>query len=322
MSKHTKIEWCDHTWNPWRGCTKVSPGCANCYAETLSKRNPSVLGQWGKGKPRVLAKNWNAPVKWNQTKVCTNCGTSNPLSAMVCESKGCAHFEFRRPRVFPSLCDWLDDEVPIEWLARFLILIRHTPNLEWLLLTKRPELWGRLVTAAIQYNEECRMGGRNEWLSQWLSGTPPPNNVWIGASVEDQTRADERIPELLKIPAKLRLLSVEPMLGPIEFSNVTRRSDAARQLGKPALKGIDWVKFGGESGPSARPCDIDWIRSGVRQCAAASVPCFVERLGAKPEVEAPSGGWMQPVPVRHPKGGDPSEWPEDLRVRQMPEVKP
>ena len=105
MAENSKIEWCDHTFNPWRGCTKVSEGCAHCYAETLSKRNPAVLGEWGHGKPRVKASPpmWQQPLKWNR---------DGRLSL--------------RPRVFcASLADWLDEEVPIEWLAEFLELIRR-----------------------------------------------------------------------------------------------------------------------------------------------------------------------------------------------------
>lgn len=118
--KQTSIEWCDHTWSPWRGCTKVSPGCANCYAEKLSKRNPSVLGQWGKGKPRVLAKNWSEPVKWNED-------SADGIEEGILLDKNIG-----KKRVFPSLCDWLDEEVPIEWLCRFLKLIYDTPDLDWL----------------------------------------------------------------------------------------------------------------------------------------------------------------------------------------------
>jgi protein gp37 len=182
VSENTKIEWCDHSWSPWRGCTKVSAGCANCYAETLSKRNPAVLGQWGKGKPRVLAKNWNDPVKWNRREIPScMCDVKPP------ERCGC----YSAPTVFPSLCDWLDDEVPIEWLARFLKLIHDTPNLNWLLLSKRPENWrNRLANAAL----EAERLGVDPFVDNWLYHDLPPKNVWIGTSVEDQPNADRRIP--------------------------------------------------------------------------------------------------------------------------------
>lgn len=322
--KSTNIEWCDHTWSPWRGCTKVSPGCAHCYAEKLSKRNPSVLGQWGKGKPRVLAKNWKDPVEWNRDS-----GDGVAEGILLDKNIG-------NRRVFPSLCDWLDEEVPIEWLARFLCLIHDTPYLDWLLLTKRPEMWASRMIKARNYLTSIDRVETANWIHDWLpraampgvperSGTPP-RNVWIGASVEDQHRADERIPELLKIPARLRFLSVEPLLGEVDLKftyrffgfpqHITAKGES---IGMPHR--IHWVIVGGESGPGSRPCNVEWIRSVVRQCATAGVPRFVKQLGSK-AMTAPmkwflSGG----TEVTDPKGGDPAEWPTDLRVRQFPEVK-
>lgn len=204
--KNTKIEWCDHSWSPWRGCTKVSAGCANCYAETLSKRNPKVLGEWGRGKPRVLAKNWGDPVKWNR-RVDASLELAEPMG-----------MKLKPVTVFPSLCDWLDEEVPVEWLARFLGLVYDTPNLNWLLLTKRPELWNdRLEAAALwAHGGPPQEGYWGSCIEEWLGGDPPLN-VWVGASVEDQPNADRRIPELLKIPAVGRFLSLEPLLGPVEL---------------------------------------------------------------------------------------------------------
>lgn len=342
MGENTNIEWADHSWNPWRGCTKVSPGCANCYAETWSRRNPAVLGNWGKGKPRVLAKNWVNPLRWNCTKICTNCGQANRLDALVCSAISCAHFEFRRLRVFPSLCDWLDEEVPIAWLAQFLKLIHDTPNIDWLLLTKRPELFrNRMNKVACTVSME-----RGQSAVNWLTGNPPAN-VWVGTSVEDQTRADERIPALLDIPAKLRFLSVEPLLALVDLSMWLPNCDAdgdttARHNYNHPDDSIHWVIVGGESGPRSRPCNVEWIRSIVRQCKQAGVPCFVKQLGSVcvdsrlSDPMSKGAGWpprMMTVPgiqwidrprlaLKHPKGGDPDEWPEDLRVRQFPEVKP
>lgn len=346
MSDTTKIEWCDHSWSPWEGCTKVSPGCLNCYAEARDKRH--LFGpesHWGKGAPRRLTKDWRKPVKWNQTDfVCRDCGKWDPRPSGDC---ACGQYgatgQVRRQRVFPSVCDWLDAEVPIEWLARFLQLIHDTPNLDWLLLTKRPELWLGRVEAVIRRCEanDCKdpdtgysnLPLRNS-LADWAALRQPPRNVWIGTSVEDQQRADERVPALLKIPARVRFLSVEPLLGEIDLTaflwgsdptcdHCTKDADCShgwetrRANGHPS---IDWVIIGGESGRGSRPCNVAWVRSVVQQCHDASVPCFVKQLGGKAEVEAPSGGWMQPIPLKHPKGGDPAEWPEDLRVRQFPKV--
>ena len=319
MSENTKIEWCDHTWSPWRGCTKVSPGCANCYAETLSKRNPAVLGQWGKGKPRVLNKDWNDPVKWNR----------NPFVAEHKWSPGLpeSHRKTHRRRIFPSLCDWLDEEVDPRWLFDFLTLVlRKTPNLEWQLLTKRPEMFReRLLAAAATPTIDPL--DVVDLIEAWVSGDRVPLNVIVGTSIEDQPRADERIPALLKIPARRRFLSVEPLiwsidmkLHQIESASGYRHADNCGGFcdfacgGMEIRGGIDWVIVGGESGPGARPCNVEWIRDIVHQCAAAHVPCFVKQLGSNPVMEPGPISW----PCSHPKGGDPAEWPEDLRVRQFP----
>lgn len=332
MSANTKIEWCDHSWSPWRGCTKVSPGCANCYAETMSKRNPAVLGKWGKGKPRVLAKNWGDPVRWNKARVarCPTCrrlvGAGQPCVEHDPVVLG-SEMDDARPTVFPSLCDWLDDEVSVEWLARFLKLIHDTPNLSWLLLTKRPENWDSLLTAAALHLEQRDEVMLALFVDGWLSGNPP-KNVWIGTSVEDQARADERIPELLKIPAAGRFLSLEPLLGPVRLPTHLGRVDSPGCISHGDLRDwISWLIIGGESGHGARPCNVEWIRALVAQGKAAGVPTFVKQLGARP-VEAFNseryahdksiGGPLQ-MKLSHPKGGDPAEWPEDLRVREFPE---
>lgn len=151
MSANSHIEWTDHTFNPWEGCTKWSPGCKNCYAETRNKRFAGGKN-WGKGAPRrrTSAANWKQPLRWNRDAgtgrflECPKCGLrGNPPT--VCPTAGCSTFasemDTARPRVFcASLADWLDDEVPVEWLADLLSLIHATPNLDWLLLSKRPEL--------------------------------------------------------------------------------------------------------------------------------------------------------------------------------------
>lgn len=319
--ENTKIEWCDHSWSPWRGCTKVSPGCANCYAETLSHRNPAVLGQWGTGKPRVKAKNWNEPRKWNRAEA----------------GKMVSHAEFvvgRKLTVFPSLCDWLDDEVPIEWLAEFLQLVHATPDLTWLLLTKRPENWADRVEEAM-LNLSTKCGGSDpkrmstdaySTLWSWVRQGDAPANVWLGTSVEDQQRADERIPALLRIPARGRFLSLEPLLGDVDVSFGLPVYDI--KMGRDLVRDgvdIDWLIIGGESGNGSRPCSVEWIRSLVRQGQAAGVPTFVKQLGARPveDIHDARGhylGFQRLDGITHPKGGDPAEWPDDLRVRQFPTI--
>lgn len=294
----------------------ISPGCANCYAAARNHR--FGMDNWGKGKPRrrTSAANWRKPLAWNrQGNVCVECGTP-PAPDCECGQIG-AIGKTARPRIFPSLCDWLDDEVPIELLADFLRVIRQTPNLAWLLLTKRPENCLARIEAAQDWHFDH--GDRNVagWLSDWrLRDTPPPSHIWLGTSVEDRPRKT-RIDELRKTPAKVRFLSLEPLL---------------EDLGELDLRGIRWVIVGGESGPGARPCNVDWVRSIVGQCRAAGVPCFVKQLGSIGVSETTQGWppgkikWDSGAPhafranLKHPKGGDPDEWPADLRVREFPKV--
>jgi protein gp37 len=255
-------------------------------------------------------------------------------------------------RVFPSLCDWLDDEVPIEWLADFLRLIFLTPNLDWLLLTKRPENWSKRVEGVLQWIQCCDgfdyldaphplLPLRN-WLADWFVLRKSPANVWILVSVEDQKRADERIPELLRIPARVRGLSAEPLLGPVDLTRVMfptmndhhgnkqpphpenclidSISDHARKqfesLRDVHMAHVDWVIVGGESGPKARACNVEWVRSIVQQCKVAGTAVFVKQLGAFPVL-----GREDAQIIRDKKGGDISEWPDDLRVREFPQQK-
>lgn len=282
MALNTNIEWCDASWDAWRGCTEVSPGCANCYARELSYRNPAVFGSWGKGKPRVKSKGWHQPILWDRKAA----QAGEPLW------------------VFPSKCDWLDEEVPAEWLGQFLDLINATPHLRWLLLSKRPGAWiDRMVLAGRWAHEEGKIGAGSvgDMIEGWIQGQPPAN-VWVGTSVEDQQRTS-RLPQVLAIPAALRFLSVEPLLGPVDLSEWI--------LGRK----IGWVIVGGESGRLARTCQVDWIHSIVCQCSLAHVPAFVKQLGAQSYEGKTFMGLV------HPKGGEPSEWPSDLRVRQFPEER-
>jgi len=304
MGAGTKIEWTDFTFNPWWGCEKVSPGCAHCYADTFAKR----VGQrvWGKDAPRRFFgdAHWREPLKWNR----------EAAKADVHRRVFCA-----------SMADVFEDRPDlVEPRARLAYLIGRTPNLDWLLLTKRPENIARL----------------------WITDVVPPN-VWLGTTVEDQERADERIPKLLLSPAAVRFLSVEPMLGPVDLSLWIPTLEVERETRKPGEDFVDWVIVGGESGPGARPCAIEWIRDVVRQCREAGVPCFVKQLGGNAVVNYyddakrslyESNGWEWPDPIdwncdrdgqpplnarvrvrhRDPKGGEPREWSDDLRVREFP----
>lgn len=258
--KNSKIEWTDNSWNPWLGCTKVSPGCTHCYAETLNKRFGWT--QWGDGGERFRTgeHNWNEPRRWNKAGlVCVDCGAPirNSGVAVDCEcGQAGATGKMRRARVFcASLSDWLDYKAPTQWRVDLLGLIAETPNLDWLLLTKRPESWNARMHEA--------MGAGSNLARTWLNGMAPAN-VWIGTSIEDQKRADERMPILLEIPARVRFLSIEPLL---------------EDLGELNLRGIHWVIVGGESGPGARPMNPEWVRSIRDQCYVARVPFFFKQWG-------------------------------------------
>jgi len=280
MAENSNIEWCDHTFNPWEGCTKVSPGCANCYAEA---RNVRFRGgeNWGKGKPRrrTSAGNWKLPLRWNKLAEFQNQIWEKQVSQLGGEANASAagYVKPRRKRVFcASLADWLDDEVPLEWLADLLDVIRLTPHLDWLLLTKRPQNWRARVTAVLA--RAIRDCGESEdkytdefysFVKNWAHGRPP-QNVWLGATVEDRKRADERIPSLLMIPAKIRFLSCEPLLEAVIFPTWPG--------GKPC-KFVDWVICGGESGKGARPMHPDWARSLRDQCREAGVPFLFKQWG-------------------------------------------
>lgn len=338
MGIKTAIEWTDHTWSPWFGCAKVSTGCLNCYAAGWAHRFGKA---WGRGTERPPTNQWDLPVRWNRQ-------AERQYRALAHSTPAGQPIQFRRPTVFPSSIDWLDEDVPAELLARFLQLIHGTPYLRWLLLTKRPENFMRQVDrqalCRLETMKDPQQVGLREWLGQWINGQPPAN-VWVGTSVEDQTRANERIPALLRIPAVGRFLSVEPLLGPVDLEPFMQHGRDITDEGYSRLDGIHWVIIGGESGHGARPCDVEWIRSLVRQCKDASVSVFVKQLGTLPvdrndrgfEGDSGPSGWPmdtdtvddilvgvwqgKPVGIllKHPKGGDPAEWPEDIRVREFPE---
>lgn len=287
MSERTAIEWTDHTFNIAWGCMKVSPGCTHCYADTLSRRYGHDV--WGPAKttPRRTfgAKHWGDPAKWDAA----------------------AKRDGVRRRVFcGSMCDVFEDHPTIDAEREKLWpIVRATPNLDWQLLTKRPER----IAANLP--------------TDWGEGYP---NVWLGTSVESQEYADQRIPHLVAVPAVVRFLSCEPLLGPVEidFDDIGSRDWEGRY--------IDWVIVGGESGAGARACDVQWIRELLAECAFGGVPCFVKQLGAHPcfrlEDEEARGNIMPSFHHSHgdlfckkltdAKGGDLAEWPEDLRVRQFP----
>lgn len=257
MGRNTKIEWTDHTFNAWYGCTKVSAACKNCYAV----RSAARLGvQWGDGAPRRIASErmWEQPRIWNRSA-----GRKNTRHRVFCSSLSDV-FEDRDELVEPRM--------------RLVRLILETPHLDWLLLTKRPENIDRFWPSFQSRLPEPRF----------------PNNVWLGTTVEDQKTADERIPQLLKLDASVHFLSCEPLLESVDLSHWVGMVLAAEdgrwlKAGHPDIAstpgtwnyGIDWVIAGGESGPGSRPMHPDWARRIRDQCVEATspVPFFFKQWG-------------------------------------------
>lgn len=226
MADSTEIAWTDSTFNPWWGCAKISPGCANCYAEALDARNGG--DHWGAGKAprRMSAHNWNNPLRWQREAERTG---------------------VRRKVFCGSMCDWAAVEGPADELARLWDMIRKTPMLDWQLLTKRADRIAELLP------------------SDWGDGYA---NVWLGVSVEDRNHGVPRIDILRKIPARVRFLSCEPLLG---------------DIGPVDLSGIGWVIVGGESGPKARPLSPEWVATIQIQCHQQNVPFFFKQWGGHPD---------------------------------------
>ena len=232
MAAETGISWCDSTFNPWIGCTKVSPACDNCYAE-ISTPSRTMGIEWGQGKPRRRTNegNWLMPLKWNRDH-----------EIFLAENK-------RSRRVFcASLVDVFDNEVPYAWRVDLFYTIKITDNLNWLILTKRISVAQRVLPFF-------------DWVDGW-------DNVWLGISACNQSEFNRDVPKLLATPAKIRWISIEPMLGPIEISPY---------LGKH----IDWIVVGGESGHNARSMEKAWVESLINQCRAYNIHFFFKQWGGK-----------------------------------------
>ena len=291
MGVKTKIEWtrsedgsAGATWNPVTGCTKISPGCKHCYAERMAKRL-QAMGQKNYASGFELTLQDHAvelPLRWKK-----------PQTVFV-----------------NSMSDLFHEDVPVDFIKRVFDVMKRAHWHRFQILTKRSK---RLA----------KIGGELEWAP----------NVWMGVSIE-LDKYCTRASDLRRTGAHVKFLSLEPLLGPLPSLD---------------LSGINWVIIGGESGPGARPCEIGWIRSVIEQCKAAGVPCFVKQLGAVPLIpQVPEGlhgpdvlaaargidlewpadthfgnqtgdpRWNGRQALLHDsKGGDPSEWPEDLRVREF-----
>lgn len=338
MSGQTRIEWTDTTWNPVRGCSRVSAGCQNCYAERQAIRQiksgyagliqRTSHGPAWTGEVRLVPELLDAPLRWRKPR-----------------------------RIFVnSMSDLFHERLPDEAILQVFDVMRQCAN-GWTgqiggklgqlvpahtfqILTKRP-------ARMLDFCRRLRFDGtavRSMFLADDPSDRrfrPTLPNVWLGVSVENQATADERLPLLMLTPTRMRFVSYEPALGPVDFRPFVTRLAIVRcpRCGYSTNRlheekcpndgtilgpdvALDWLIVGGESGPGARPCHVAWIRSAVEECKAAGVPCFVKQLGANVLCEwSEFPGWDQETngyPIRDRKGGDPAEWPAYLRVREMP----
>ena len=229
MGKNSKIEWTDHTFNPWIGCQKVSPGCDHCYAEAQNAFRKWNGGTWGPHAPRkrTSVNYWKQPFKWNR------------------EAEAFKRKYGHRPRVFcASLADVFDNQGPASWRKDLFDLIRKCDQLDWLMLTKRPQNAGKMLP------------------SDWGDGYP---NVWVGMTAEDQPHFDQRWKHLQKIPALIKFVSYEPAIGPLRLPDHGPFPD--------------WLISGGESGGGARPVKRQWIRDVIADCRQHSIAVFHKQWG-------------------------------------------
>jgi protein gp37 len=360
----TDIQWTDETWNPVTGCSKVSPGCAHCYAERVAIR------LWPSQYP-------NLPPGPDATLEQVRHGRPRQFTDVQChEGRLDQPLRWKKPRkVFVnSMSDLFHEDVPDAFIDLVFAVMSLAPQHTFQILTKRAERMRAYMSAGEDvlpsrwqeaFSEmgiepplddlarDLRRQGADmdeqesaNWERAWSNighGPWPPPNVWFGASVENQRFADERIPILLQTPAAMRFISAEPLLEHIRLTevavpdqhagkyaghghtfNALSREDDLTLFNAPAH--LDWVIVGGESGTGARPFDVACARSIVKQCQVAGVPVFVKQLGASPlverEVGSAKGGCHVPLNLRDRKGCDMTEWPEDLRVREMPVVYP
>lgn len=317
VSGETGIEWTDATWNPVVGCSVVSPGCEHCYAARMDHRLRGIAGEeW---KP------WTSP--------------NAAYNVRLHPERLAAPLTWRKPRrVFVnSMSDLFHEQVPDEFIDRVFAVMALTPQHTYQVLTKRPERMRAYLTADDRESQIfCHALAMGPERCALRAGFMPLLNVWLGVSCEDQRRADERIPLLLQTPAAVRFISAEPLLGAVDLVEmVLDERLREKHPNDPIIRfnaftglmsgmdeyifgrvGLDWVIVGGESGPGARPCDEGWVFDIVQQCRAAGVAAFVKQLGTNSGWSL--GGVWGATHRKDRKGGNPSEWPEDLRLREFP----
>lgn len=333
----TSIAWTDWTWNPIRGCSRISPGCQHCYAEAIAARFSRHIRDCdgistykiepfhGYAKFRIIGDrrepHWTGKVDLIESKLL------EPLSWRK-RARTFTLKHGRKPRAFISMSDLFHENLPDDAIDRVFAMMAMTPEINYMVLTKRAERMEKyfdneFVGARIDCDavaiiddlvdpNERRSDDLRAVCQDW-DWDEPFFNVALGVSVESQKYADERIPHLLATPAAMRFVSQEPQLEEIVYPI-------------DVLKMLDMVIPGGESGLGARPFDIAWARKTVEQSREAGTACFVKQMGARPIVHScrdstcthPGCGY-ESVNLRDCKGEDLSEWPADLRVRQWPE---
>lgn len=332
----TSIEWTEKTWNPVTGCTRASAGCDNCYAVTMTHRLEAIGMEKYSGLTVLNGKgdrHFNGVVRTHEDALLIPLGWKKPARVFVNSMSDLFHGGiYGQGHSDSTWKEGVFNSSGFEFLIEVWRVMKNCPQHTFQILTKRPRIAADLV-----------------WrVTAKLNLADPLPNVWLGASVENQQAADERIPHLLRCPAAVRFISAEPLLGQIRFD---RLEPGKGMDGLDCLRGgwhqgdgriyenystptgehgrIDWIIAGGESGPGARSCNVEWIREIVRQCKAANVACFVKQLGSRAWdariASLESVEEMQPEhlnahgrKIKDKKGGNPSEWPEDLRVREFP----
>lgn len=314
MAENSGIQWTNHTWNPWRGCTKVSPGCDMCYAEAGAARFPKMLGVWGDEGTRVLAADaqWRLPHKWNRESAASKV-PARVFTASIADVFEDWQHGLMDPHERPLRIHGQGRGIPLsdsqgggrtymmaDARNRMFGTIKATPNLRYLLLTKRPQNMRWMMPT--EYFDRDPVFFPDYTPTHHAHAY---NHVWLGCTVEDNARARERIPELVKVPASVHFLSMEPLLEYVDIAPYLEKG------------GIQWVIVGGESsqgGQTARHFDLAWAEEIVAVCRRFEVPVFVKQLGSRPIAEGL--GVLNRKGDRH--GGSLEAWPEWLRVREVP----
>jgi protein gp37 len=323
----TSIEWCDHSINPIRAkhvptgkighyCEKIAAGCANCYSSELQRRFGAPT--FGSGQKRSEFELFLDETKLDEVR-----RRKKPTKYFWCD-----------------MTDFFGDWMQPEWLQACFATMDATPQHTHLLLTKRPENVLRMWPQTPGIPATCVKDGDYKWERATQLMFRP--NVWLGTSISDQATADANIPELLRLRdlCPVLFVSAEPLLGPVNLCDLEREREDEQGFDWLYPGAINWLIIGGESGPHARPCDPAWIRSLVAQCQAAEVSCFVKQLGSAPYEERAADDHLPAYAreaarkygigplvtevteyrLRDRKGGDPAEWPEDLRMREFPTI--